>query len=287
MTAMISRVNATGTSPRKLNALRTLAFGLSLRTSHAFAFSVFPIDSTHSLKWGSNDNGTPGGTVTWGFIPSGTAGDPYCASACPGMSSGSISVENSPGTGYTLTSLTSLQADISATFAKWGAVANISFSGPQADSGLAINDPAAISPQIRIGVYAFSSGGGAVGFAPPPNGGTGAGDILFDANSFYAFQPGNDGDMFPVASTAPNDFESLLLHELGHALGLAHPAVFDSNCPVMEVSAPCSGRINRNLDADDIAGAQFLYGAPVPVPAALWLLGSAIAGLTTIRRRIA
>ena len=34
-------------------------------SSAASAYSVFPIDGAHSLKWGNNLNGTPGGVVTW------------------------------------------------------------------------------------------------------------------------------------------------------------------------------------------------------------------------------
>jgi len=252
----------------------------------AAAYSVFPIDATHSLKWGDNSNGTPGGAITWGFIPAGTSGSAYCDTACPGTSLDSLNIENGPGLGYTSVTLASLQGTIGAVMAEWAAVADISFVGPQADSGLPINDAGAATPDIRIGVFAFGAGGGAVGYAAPPNGGTGAGDILFDASSFYAFQPGSDGDLFPAASTAPNDFESLLLHELGHALGLAHPTGADAVCQVMDVSAPCLGRINRVLDTDDIAGAQFLYGpAVVPVPAAAWLLGSALGLLGLGRRR--
>lgn len=235
-------------------------FCAALLSAQAHAFAVFPLDANSSLKWGDNTNGTPGGVITWSFIPVGTSGSAYCGSACPGSSVGNLNIENSPGMGYTSTALTSLESYIEAAFAKWSAVADISFVKLGSDSGVAINDPAAVpnaTGHVRIGVFSFASGGGAVGFAPPPNGGTGAGDILFDANSFYAFQPGNDGDAFPVASTAPNDFESLLLHEMGHVIGLAHPA-FNGTCAVMNVDAPCLFKINRQLDADDIAGAQFL-----------------------------
>lgn len=267
---------------------RILLVALSITCSEVYAlpFATFPDGSGGILKWGSsNTAGTPGGTVSWGFIPASTSGDiSYCGAACPGTSLSSLNIENSPGTGYTSTLLTDLESYITAAFNQWASFADISIVGPSADSGLAINDPGASSPDIRIGVFAFSSGGGAVGFAPPPNGGTGAGDILFDANSFYAFQPGNEGDSFPDASTAPNDFESLLLHEIGHALGLAHPA-FEGDCPVMQVEPSCLGKINRVLDAGDIAGIQHVYGAaPVPLPAAIWLLGTALMGLASFSR---
>lgn len=263
--------------------LTSLLIGLAPAAS---AFAVFDIDAAHSLKWGDNANGTSGGSVRWSFIPAGTAGDAYCGTACAGTAVTSINIENAPGAGYTLTPLSDLASLIQVTFGRWSAVADIRFIGPDPDSGLAINDPNAGVPEIRIGVFAFSAGGGAVGFAPPPNGGTGAGDILFDANSFYAFQPGAEGDAFPAASTAPNDFVGLLLHEMGHALGLDHPTGADAVCQVMDVSPACFGRINRELDADDIAGAQFLYGpAPVPLPAPLWMLGGALAVLGALRRR--
>lgn len=251
---------------------RALGLLLAIVTGPSHAFTTFSDGNGGVLKWGGdNTPGTPGGVVTWGFIPEGTQGDAYCGSACPGVAQSSLWIENSPGTGYTLTPLASLAAYIEAALDKWASVANIHFAGPNSDSGLPINDVNASAPDIRIGVFAFGSGGGAVGYAPPPNGGTGSGDVIFDANSFYAFQPGNDGDPFPLASTAPNDFESLLLHELGHVMGLAHPPV-DGSCPVMQVSdSSCLFHINRTLKPDDIAGAQYLYGAAaVPVPAAAW-----------------
>jgi len=78
-----------------------------------------------------------------------------------------------------------------------------------------------------------------------------------DAASLYQLEPGVEGQPFDT-TFAPNDFESLLLHEPGHAIGLAHPG-FDGSCPVMQIAGPCLGRINRELDPDDLAGAAFLY----------------------------
>lgn len=263
-------------------------FCAALLSTQAQAFAVFPIDVDSSLKWGDNANGTPGGVITWSFMPAGTPGDAdFCGDACPGLSVDAINIENFPGGGFSLRTLTSLEPFISAAFDKWSAAANISFVKFDSDSGVAINDPSAVAGatgHIRIGAFNFASGGGAVGFAPPPNGGTGAGDIIFAANSFYQFAPGDEGDAYST-TFAPNDFESLLLHEMGHAIGLAHPPV-DGMCPVMQVDFACFGSINRELDADDIAGAQFLYGAPVPEPEvwAMLLAGMGMVGFAARRR---
>ncbi|MGD9585059.1 MAG: matrixin family metalloprotease [Lysobacterales bacterium] len=229
------------------------------------AFEVFPFvqnGETLYLKWGDNRAGTPAGSVFWSLIPPGTPGDAaFCADACPGNSVDTLQFEIAPGAGFAPRSLASLEPQIVQALAAWSAHTGITFIRLPGDSGLPINAAGALPPatgQIRIGVFAFASGGGAVGFAPPPNGGSGAGDILFDANSFYQFAPGNEGDPYST-QFAPNDFASLLLHELGHAIGLAHP-VFDGSCPVMQIDPACFGRINRVPDDDDRAGAQFLYG---------------------------
>lgn len=233
--------------------------------SLAQGFAVFPFDGggvTLYLKWGDNDAGTIGGTVTWSLIPPGTPGDAtYCGDACPGNSSSQLQFEIAPGMGFAPRDLSSLQAEIQAALDRWSAVTGIQFVQVDPDSGVMINDPTAAPPMtghIRIGVFSFASGGAAVGYAPPPNGGTGSGDILFNANAFYQIAPGTEGEVFDT-TFAPNDFPSLLLHEMGHAIGLAHPT-FDGSCPVMQIDPLCAGIINRELDADDIAGARFLYG---------------------------
>jgi hypothetical protein len=272
--------------------IKTIIAGLAWTSGSALAFNVFELDATHSLKWGDNLNGTPGGVVTWSFIPAGTAGDAtYCGTACPGLAGDSIQIEKSPSGGFDTISLTSLESYITAAMNTWASAANISFV-KVSDSGAAVNSESDDPPttgEIRIGVFAFSSGGGAVGYAPPPNGGTGAGDIIFDANSFYQnyqFPASAEGTSYST-TFAPNDFQSLLLHELGHAIGLAHPVQFDASCPVMEASGACFGKINRALNADDIAGAQFLYGAaPVPEPEtwALMVAGFMLVGCAARKR---
>ncbi|MGA9335428.1 MAG: hypothetical protein WBV39_14210, partial [Rudaea sp.] len=231
----------------------TLATILCQFANSADAFvvdSYMDGNETLYLKWGDNHAGSLGGTVTWSFIPAGTPGSTtYCASACPGTSVDSVNIENFPGGGFTATPLTSLESHIIAMMDRWAAVSGIQFVKEDSDSGVAINDPGAAPPatgQIRIGVFAFDGDGYAgVGYAPPPNGGTGAGDILINANAYFQFAPGNEGDAFDQTN-APNDFDSLILHELGHAIGLEHPP-YDGTCPVMQVYSDCLGHINREL----------------------------------------
>lgn len=174
-------------------------------------------------------------------------------------------MEISPGGGFASKKLSDLEAEIEAIMAQWSSYSGIQFVKLPSDSGVPINDPNAKPPntgQIRIGVFAFDTGGGegaAVGYSPPPNGGTGAGNILFNSNAFYQDYNLPEGSVFDN-TYAPNDFRSLMLHELGHAVGLEH-TVDDGTCPVMCILTECLYIIKRQLQPDDIAGAWFLYGA--------------------------
>lgn len=69
--------------------------------------------------------------------------------------------------------------------------------------------------------------------------------------------------MLPLSSGADPDYQSssadlyqVTLHELGHAIGLAHST--DANA----VMYPYAGASNRDLDPSDIAGVKALYGSP-------------------------
>jgi peptidoglycan hydrolase-like protein with peptidoglycan-binding domain len=105
---------------------------------------------------------------------------------------------------------------------------------------------------IRIGWFEGNHGDGNPFDGTPPGNNTLA----------HAFFPENGRLHFDKAETWTDnnpprgiDLESVCLHELGHSLGLGHSS--DTNA-VMH--AFYSG-ILRNLQADDIAGIQTIYGA--------------------------
>lgn len=81
-------------------------------------------------------------------------------------------------------------------------------------------------------------------------------------SSGYVFTTGTD----TAGWTAAVDFESIILHEVGHALGLGHSAHAGA------VMASHYGGVRRGLHDDDVAGIQALYGPDLNSPdAAGWL----------------
>ena len=95
---------------------------------------------------------------------------------------------------------------------------------------------------IRIGMVPLPSGVLAETFLPPPaNGGTDAGDILF--NSTVNWQINSTYDLMTVAA-----------HEFGHALGLGESTVSTA------VMYGTYNGIKQALTSDDIAGIESIYG---------------------------
>ena len=157
---------------------------------------------------------------------------------------------------------------IVAAFSAWSVVANIIFV-EVLDSDHPW-DAAGAAGDIRIAGHGFDGPSGTLahGYYPPANGVSAAGDVHFDEAELWELGFGGVGfDIFQVAA-----------HEIGHAIGLAHTEVPDS------LMNPFYTEAFSGLQADDIAGAQFIYGPAVippavPIPAALPLFGSAIAVL--------
>ena len=150
--------------------------------------------------------------------------------------------------------------------ATWSSVTPLQFQ-PVPDCGLAFNAVDCTTPDIRIAFGTGDHGGGgrdpdfdgpggtaAHAYYPPPNGLSAAGDVHLD-----------DGEQWTTTGGG-TDLESIVLHELGHALGLAHATAGQCqttagpNRPIM-----CSVLIgiDRTLAPDDVAGAQAMYGPPV------------------------
>jgi hypothetical protein len=140
------------------------------------------------------------------------------------------------------------QREIARALATWESVANINIV-PVGDGaynenslGYAQNDPR--FGDIRVGGYAFLNNTTTLAqtYYPPPNGSTAAGDV--EVNTAMNFNIDSDYDLY-----------SVLLHEFGHALGLAH-----SQNPATVMYADYGG-IRSGLTEGDIAGIQALYGA--------------------------
>lgn len=242
------------------------------------AYSVTPLDGAGEyLKWGaSHAAGTPGGEVTWGFVVHGTAGSDVCLPYCAGSSVDHLPNYYPAPARSNRTAplpLVNLREAFGAAFEAWSSIADIRFRYVGVDaSHRPFNDPAAGSPMIRIAVFPFEGpwkycNAGAA-FAPPPNLGTVSGDVFINSNVGFQLSQAREGDTadpFPAAGGLHmTDLHLLALHEAGHAIGLGSSTDPDSVMCGQSLSVSC-GRLAtvwRALRADDIAGAQFLYGAP-------------------------
>ena len=254
-------------------ALAGAAVGLPAR-----AFSVIPLEAPGEvLKWGaSHAAGSPGGEVTWGFVAAGTPGSPACLPYCAGDSLDRLPHHYPAPTLGNRTEplpLARLHEAFQAAFDAWSAVADIRFRYLGVDeSRRPFDDPAAGAPMIRIAVFRFAGTwqycNSAAAFAPPPNLGTLAGDVFINANVGYQMTPAGDGDAppsFPVPhGLHMTDLRHLALHETGHAIGLGSSDERDAVMCAPSLSVDCSRRVTpwHLPRADDIAGAQHLYGAP-------------------------
>jgi hypothetical protein len=266
----------------------------------AHAYVVIPEGGSDYNKWGASlAAGTSGGVVTWGFVAAGTPGSAYCGDACPGSSVlglPSFFADPVNNNNISALSLLDLQTTLQAAFDKWSAVADVKFVFVGVDnSGLAINDPAATSPMIRVGAFSFNNSfSAAVGYSAPPNGGTGSGELLFNTAVGFQLASGAEGSalqQFPAGGGLyMNDINGLALHEIGHTLGLLHSA--DASTVMCgDPTASCNNldHITQQLKADDIAGAQFLYGvaAQVPEPQTGWMLLAGLGAVVGLARRAA
>lgn len=218
-------------------------FGFGIQSCACYAPGTptsgdFVVGPSNPGKWGVPGFGNPGGTVTYSFA---TGAGYAITEASPAFTGTVVPLETFMPAGF--------KAQIVNAFNAWSAVANIQFV-EVVDNGVAF-DAAGATGDIRIGGHNLGGPGGTLahGYYPPANGVSAAGDIHFDTQDTWKIGFGGGGfDIFQVAA-----------HEIGHAIGLNHTAVPNS------LMNPNYTETFSGLQADDIAGGQFIYGAAVVV----------------------
>lgn len=173
-------------------------------------------------KWGQKGLGNPGGVVTWSIAGAGEGIGRF----------GNVN-------GRSLNPDTFLNFDyekvISDAFAAWSSFGNIEFIRVEDGGGSA---GANLVADIRI--FFGNIPGSIIGWAYFPTNSPSAiaGDILLDSLSQF--------------NTDRELFRGLVLHEIGHALGLDHTQANSIMRPIIS---------GDDLEADDMAGIRQIYGA--------------------------
>lgn len=242
---------------------------VSPEVDHA-AFGL-PFGGDPDAKWGGAPFGTPGGNVSYSYVSGGTP--------CESLNF------VSPCT--TTTNLGSFlpagyQMQVENAFNLWSSYGDIEFTNI-ADGGGPVNDggAAGFTGDIRIGAYDIDGPSNVLAFAffpyPADAINSARGDIFFDSAEGWEFI--DDGTV-----DGAFNFFRVVLHEIGHSLGLDHAAGLG-----LAIMDPFySESIAATLQADDIAGIQFIYGpqqGAIPEPATLTLVGLGLLGAGWAGRR--
>jgi hypothetical protein len=297
----MSRATRTGIRTDRV-ALAGLLLALALPAADLGAYDTF--GDGYGSKWDAPDFGT-GAVVTWSFVTPGTALSSHPAIA-------HLSGTNTLGSGDPDWDIrTKIDAEFGAgafdaavqrALDTWARVADLSFV-QMADSGAPF--AGGTTPDIRIAAYHFPENdlGAGAAWGPPgddlqfPD--ALSGDLVLNDRNRFTIAPGPDGTPIPTdQGVYLNDVEGLILHELGHALGLGHSDVtagvmcgYIFPGDVFDGSECDYTHVNHALDPDDVAGMRVIYGpAAIPVPispaagVALGLLLAALGARESIRQ---
>lgn len=184
---------------------------------------------SQGLKWGGNSYGTSGGVIQWSPWTTNFGGEAFV---------------------FNQTLSAAMTAEINQAMRAWEAVANIRFQ--QTSDNASLN-----TTGLRIGLGAGDGAGGTEGLArrytPSSDNITKAAQIWLDSGEGWHTVNGR------VVDSGGNSFYQVVLHEIGHVLGLAH---YDGGLSVMNTA------VNNltQLQAGDIAGIQYIYGSNTASP---------------------
>lgn len=220
------------------------------------------------------------GSATFSIMPSGIG--PAVGLNDPGHFGTTVPITSLAVPGYT--TVAQYAAIFNWALDTWAAVSGFQNLGQVADAGAPVGASDAVGGNmgdIRIGVWRLDTPSTTIahGFQPGTNdifgtAGSLGGDLHFDTGRIWVDDPN------AIANTGRYDIYSVVLHEIGHTLGLGHSSV-----PGSVMAASYAGA-RRTLTPDDIAGIQAIYGLPIPLPPALWGGLAMLAGCAMIRRKV-
>jgi len=248
-----------------------------------FGGDIEPLFQVFGTKWGAQSPfnvgqppATPAGTITYSFMPNNVSLAAKEAENGGGPNAFITTIGDLPGNSATC----NLQDRVRQAFAAWSTVANIQLTEVQEAGLVPFGDTGQIG-DIRIGAQYIDGMRGELGHAyfPPPDPeiavSTRAGDVFLDRSEIWGCAPGEM--IMPDGSSARViDIGLVVLHELGHSLGMQHErapgllALMNPTYNTNLITDDAGGTLPlaNALRNDDQAGARAIYGAlGIGVPA--------------------